>query len=153
RWLAVRRKLTIVHSGNGEFMRTRRGRSRDRHDRGLRGPIATPGPLAPHGVPLVRARRKRFDDIVLDAVERVEKRFPRELEGVEFAVEEVPDPNSPPSADGVPLGATITDDLGGAHPRIVVFRRPIELRTVDNEELTSLVRDVIVEQVADLLNL
>lgn len=151
------RKLSIVHSGNGEIPaaeRVRRGRSRDRHDRGLRGPIATPGPLSPNGVPLVHTRRKRrFDDVVLDAVERVEQRFSTELDGVEFAVEEVPDPASPPSGDGVPLGATITDDVGGQPARIVVFRRPIELRTVGRDELASLVRDVIVEQVAELLNL
>lgn len=100
----------------------------------------------------MHTRRKRFDDVVLDAVERVEQRFSTELDGVEFAVEEVPDPTRPPSGEGVPLGATITDELSGNPARIVVFRRPIEMRAVGGGELASLVRDVIVEQVAELLN-
>lgn len=133
----------------------RQERRRDRHGRGLRGPLATRGRLAAKGVPLGRRRSpgQRFDDIVLDAVERLEARFAEELRGVEFAVEDVPNTSRPWVTEGVPLGATITDDVTGETARIVVFRRPIELRTQDPAELAFLVRDVVVEQVADLLDL
>src|SRR5690349_15109984 len=57
---------------------------RDRHGRGLRGR------LVPDGVPLARSRAEQFDDLVLDAVEDLERRWERELAGVEFAVEDVP---------------------------------------------------------------
>jgi predicted Zn-dependent protease with MMP-like domain len=41
---------------------------------------------------------------------------------------------------------------GRDHPaRIVVYRRPVETRALDAEELEDLVRDVVVEQVAHLL--
>ena len=37
-----------------------------------------------------QTRGERFDDLLLDAVEDLEQRWARELEGVEFAVEDVP---------------------------------------------------------------
>jgi predicted Zn-dependent protease with MMP-like domain len=59
-------------------------RRRDRHGRGLRGV------LAPPDVPLHRTRAQRFDDLVLQAVTRLEARWEEELAGIEFGVEEIP---------------------------------------------------------------
>ncbi|GAA4326025.1 metallopeptidase family protein [Klenkia terrae] len=134
-------------------------RRRDRHGRGLRGR------LVPPGVPLSRSRAEQFDDLVLDAVEEIERRWERELAGVEFAVEDVPwvDHSSP---DEVVLDADVLDDgsvplarvmpgrrEGGVEhpPRIVVYRRPLEIRAHDSVDLADLVRDVVVDQVAVLL--
>ncbi|MCF6507191.1 metallopeptidase family protein [Blastococcus sp. MG754426] len=138
----------------------RRHRSRrDRHGRGLRGR------LVPAQVPLSRSRAEQFDDLVLDAVEDLERRWERELAGVEFAVEDVPwvehtDP------DEALLDSDVLDDAGvplsrllparreqgeEVPPRIVVYRRPLELRAHDREDLADLVRDVVVDQVATLL--
>ncbi|HEX7269657.1 MAG TPA: metallopeptidase family protein [Streptosporangiaceae bacterium] len=64
--------------------RSARIRRRDRHGRGLRGI------LAPPDVPLHRTRAERFDDLVLQAVARLEPRWEAHLAGVEFAVEEIP---------------------------------------------------------------
>jgi predicted Zn-dependent protease with MMP-like domain len=72
-----------VQDGDGE-QRGTRIRRRDRHGRGLRGS------LAPAGVPLHRTRAERFDDLVLQAVARLEPRWEAQLAGVEFAVEEIP---------------------------------------------------------------
>ena len=36
-------------------------------------------------------------------------------------------------------------------PRIVLYRRPLEFRAMDREDLADLVHDVIIEQVANLL--
>jgi predicted Zn-dependent protease with MMP-like domain len=121
-------------------------------------------------VPAAQTRGERFDDLVLDAVEELEQRWARELEGVEFAVEDVP---------AVPLGAdasldddVITDDTAGGAvplgrllpagidsrgrataPRVVVYRRPLEARASDRTDLADLVHDVVVDQVARLLHL
>jgi hypothetical protein len=38
-------------------------------------------------VPSYRTRAQQFDDMVLDAVARLESRWETELEGVEFAVQ------------------------------------------------------------------
>ena len=70
----------------GRPERAARIRRRDRHGRGLRGV------LAPPGVPLHRTRAQRFDDLVLQAVARLEPRWEAHLAGVEIAVEEIPPP-------------------------------------------------------------
>jgi predicted Zn-dependent protease with MMP-like domain len=116
----------------------------------MRGPLAVRGPLAPRGVPVARSRAERFDELVLDAVDQLERRFATELDRVEFAVEEVPDPRLSYRDDEVPLG-TVIDAHHGEPPRIVIYRRPIELRATNAEELSALVHDVVVEQVAELL--
>src|SRR5215210_2579791 len=124
---------------------------RDRHGRGLRGR------LVPAEVPLARSRAEQFDDLVLDAVEDLERRWERELAGVEFAVEDVPwvEHSSP---DEVVLDADVLEDgsvplarVLPAHrengkevpPRIVVYRRPLEIRAADRDDLADLVVDVV----------
>jgi predicted Zn-dependent protease with MMP-like domain len=118
------------------------------------------GRLVPSTVPLSRTRAQVFDDMVLDAVEHLEGRWAAQLRGVEFAVEDVPPElpsyDSDVLEDGsVPLARLLPGrDTGkgrGAPPRIVVYRRPLEARAVDREDLADLVHDVIVEQVANLL--
>jgi predicted Zn-dependent protease with MMP-like domain len=107
--------------------------------------------MLPTGLPAYRTRAERFDDLVLAAVERLEKRWARQLDGTEFAVEDVPPSDPAPwEHGGVPLGRYFAADAG-MPDRIVVYRRPIETRAVDAEELEDLVRDVVVEQVAILL--
>ena len=112
-------------------------------------------------VPLSQTRGERFDDLVLDAVEHLEERWSSQLDGVEFAVEDVP----PVPADGVLDEDVLADETaGGAVPlgrllaageqgpaRIVVYRRPLEARAVDRLDLSDLVHDVVVDQVARLL--
>ncbi|GAC1442108.1 MAG: metallopeptidase family protein [Mycobacteriales bacterium] len=112
-------------------------------------------------VPLSQTRSERFDDLVLDAVEHLEERWSSQLDGVEFAVEDVP----PVPADGVLDEDVLADETaGGAVPlgrlltageqgpaRIVVYRRPLEARAADRLDLSDLVHDVVVDQVARLL--
>ncbi|HEU5033973.1 MAG TPA: metallopeptidase family protein [Mycobacteriales bacterium] len=130
-------------------------RTRRRRDRRGRGPR---GPLAPAHVPLSQTPTQRFDNLVLDAVEHVETRWRDELRGVDFAVEEVPplDPAMPVEDEiesaGVPL-ARLLPAGGGLPPRIVLYRRPLELRALDREDLEDLVHDVVVEEVAHFLGL
>lgn len=125
-------------------MRTRA--RRDRRGRGLRGP------LAPSGVPLSRSRSERFDDLVLDAVERLERRWQAQLDDVEFAVEDVPPRDPEPVGEPVPL-ARLLPRTRDEPPRVVVHRRPVESRATGDRDLAELVHDVVVEQVAELLGL
>ena len=114
-------------------------------------------------VPAAQTRGQRFDELVLDAVEHLEERWGRELEHVEFAVEDVPpvgalevydaDVVLDETAGGaVPLGRLQTGGQGQA-PRVVVYRRPLEARASDRLDLADLVHDVVVDQVARLLHL
>jgi hypothetical protein len=90
---------------------------------------------------------------VLDAVDRLEHRWARELVGVEFAVEDVPPSDPAPWEHGeVPLGRLFPGD-GRLPARVVVYRRPVETRAGDEREVGPLVHEVVVEQVAQLLGL
>jgi predicted Zn-dependent protease with MMP-like domain len=53
------------------------------------------GVLVPPDVPLHRTRAERFDDLVLQAVARLEPQWEAHLSGIEFAVEEIPPADSP----------------------------------------------------------
>ncbi len=124
-----------------------RSRHRDRRGRGLRGP------LVPEGVPAWRSRSQRFDDLVLDAVEHLEQRWASALDGVEFAVEDVPPSDPSPWEHGeVPLGRFFPAQ-GQLPPRIVVYRRPVETRAGEPRDVGTLAQEVVVEQVAHLLGL
>ncbi|TDE34735.1 metallopeptidase family protein [Actinomadura sp. 6K520] len=139
-------------------------RRRDRRGRGVRGP------LAPPQAPVSRTRAERFDDLVDDEVRRLHLRWGRELAGVAFTVEEVP--SVEPWFDGpIPLGQTVPQPPPAGRPadparpsgpgaaesggqvRIVVFRRPVEARATGEAEMSLLIRDLLVEEVADLLGL
>ncbi|WP_432252411.1 metallopeptidase family protein [Streptomyces sp. HNM1019] len=126
------------------------------------------GPIAPPQVPLSVSRADSFVDLVQDSAERLERRWPQ-LSGVDFTVLEVPTPGlgGPGSgggpdghggaADGwdgesVPLGRFIAA-RGDAPDRIVIYRRPVEIRAKNRDERALLVHEVVVEQVAELLGL
>ncbi|MFE0035731.1 metallopeptidase family protein [Streptomyces sp. NPDC059015] len=118
-----------------------RPRRRDRHGRGMRGPVAPPQ------VPLSASRAESFRDLVQDSVERLERRWPQ-LAEVDFLVLDVPGSLD----ESVPLGHSVPAGKGGP-ARIVVYRRPVEIRTKNRDERALLVHEVVVEQVADLLGL
>lgn len=130
-------------------------RRRDRHGRGLRGV------LAPAGVPLHRTRAERFDDLILQAVTRLESRWEDRLAAVEFAVEEIPPPEPlGPLAGPVPLARVEAGPPPGGEggsatrpPRIVLYRRPLMARADSEDDLGDLVFDVVVEEVARLLGI
>ena len=136
--------------------------------------------LAPPGVPLHRSRSERFDELVLEAVARLEPRWEAQLSGVEFAVEEIPppgppgigpesvslarlDPGSPgrgfpdpgfpdpAPGPGPPASSDPGDGAVARPPRIVVYRRPLSARADSEDELSELVFEVVVEEFARLL--
>jgi predicted Zn-dependent protease with MMP-like domain len=144
-----------VQSGENEAAQPPRIRRRDRHGRGLRGR------LVPPGVPLYRTRSQQFDDMVLDAVARLEPRWETELATVEFAVQEVPEAEELMD-DSVPLPLArtvpgIPDSGDPARPatpaRIVVYRRPLMARSDNDAELSDLIFDIVVEEFAGFLGL
>lgn len=118
---------------------------RDRRGRGLRGP------LMPAHLPAARTRAQRFDDHVIATIHRLERAWSKQLDGTEFAVEDVPPSDPSPWEDrGVPMGRFFPSD-SGLPARIVVYRRPIESRATDDDDLSELVRSIVVEQVAHML--
>jgi predicted Zn-dependent protease with MMP-like domain len=135
-----------------------RRRNRDRHGRGLRGP------LYPATLPAARSRAERFDALVLEALEPIEARWRTELTQLDVAVDDVPDVRPADSEDddvvedgNVPLARLMpagVDTQGvPTRARIVLYRRPLEARAKDGADLSDLVHDVLVEQVANYLGL
>ncbi len=117
---------------------------RDRHGRGLRGPLAPPS--SPATVP----RADRFGDLVATAVDRIEPRWGRHLEAVEIEV--VDAPPAAPASDEVLLA----EHRPGPGPRtvtLIVYRRPVELRTPENRARVDLVRDLVAEELGAALGL
>jgi predicted Zn-dependent protease with MMP-like domain len=112
-------------------------------------------------VPLYRTRSQQFDDMVLDAVARLEARWEAELTGVEFAVQEVPEAEELiDDSVPLPLARTIPGTPVSADPdrpatpaRIVVYRRPLMARSDNDAELSDLVFDVVIEEFAAFLGL
>jgi predicted Zn-dependent protease with MMP-like domain len=139
------------------------------------------GVLVPPDVPLHRTRAERFDDLVLQAVARLEPQWEAHLSGIEFAVEEIPPADSPvngprgpvplsrlelgtpsgpsggpgqgswPAVPGAPEPGD--DESGPQPPRIVVYRRPLMARADGEDELGELVFDVVVEEFARILGI
>jgi hypothetical protein len=123
--------------------RRRPRRRRDRRGRGLRGP------LAPPELPLALTRAERFDELVLTALTRLERRWGDQLDAVEVVVEEVP-PAGAGAAEVVPLGRT--EPPAADRPgRIVVYRRAVEARARGVRARETLVHEVVVERLAELL--
>jgi len=141
----------------GAHPRARRHR-RDRRGRGLRGV------LAPAGVPLSHTRSDAFDALVLGAVDHLRPRLSEKLSHIEFAVEDVPSVDHRGTEDfsfdedilddnGVPLSRLFRTGIAEiSGPVIVIYRRPLENRASRREDLADLVHDVVVEQVARLLD-
>lgn len=95
---------------------------------------------------------------MLDAVEHVETRWRNEMRTLDFAVEEVPplDVQWPVEDEiqsaGVPL-ARLLPPGGGQPARVVLYRRPLELRALDRDDLEDMIHDIVVEEVAHFLGL
>ncbi len=115
----------------------------------MRGPGVVPRrPGRPEG----RTPRERFDDLALDIVTDIDRRWQDRLGLVEYAVEDAPQIPDDWSSDTVPLSSLVRG--AGANPtRLVLFRRPIEHRCETRSDLEAMVLTVVVEQVAELLGI
>ncbi|MDO5077233.1 metallopeptidase family protein [Corynebacterium sp.] len=133
---------------------------RDRHGRGVRGP------LFPQSVPRYQTRSQRFDALVLDAYAPLHQRYAAQLRNLDIAIDLVPRMrHHAPGfftdevfADGsVPLGRVIPAgiDAAGAptRPRLVLFRTPIEQRSRTLEDRRSLIHTALVALLANHLNM
>jgi predicted Zn-dependent protease with MMP-like domain len=120
------------------------------------------GLLYPADMPAARSRTERFDALVIEALEPIEARWRTELTDLDVAVDDVPDLRVDPEQEvledrDVPLARLVpagVDRRGQpTRARIVVYRRPLEVRARDGADLADLVHEVLVEQVAAYLNL
>ncbi len=114
---------------------------RDRHERGMRGP------MLPHVAPAHMNSDQAFAQELREAVEDLDARFGAELENVTFGFEEIPQLRDLMRHQRfVPLGRAEQ----GNPSQVVVYQRPIEMRVNDNRQLGRIVRDVLAENVAQI---
>jgi predicted Zn-dependent protease with MMP-like domain len=124
--------------------------------------------MYPATTPAARTRAEKFDAMVLEALEPIELRWGSELADLDLAVDEVPEVDQT-SPDDVVWGQGVLADVGvplaqlvpaGVDPqgmpsraRIVIYRRPLEARARGGADLADLLHEVLVEQVAEYLNI
>lgn len=118
---------------------TRTPIKRDRHDRGLRGPAL------PHTAPIYETSDQFFVREMREAVEDLDARLGNMLKTIKFALEEIPSKADLTLSSGhVPLGRI---DRGNP-TAIVLYQRPIEMRSETKELLARIIRDVLAELVS-----
>ena len=115
----------------------------------MRGPGVVP---REPGTPELPTGRERFDDLALSIVTSVDRRWQDRLGLVEYAVEDAPMLPDDWGDETVPLSSLVRGK-GQEPTRLVIFRRPIEHRSTSRDELEAMVHTVVVEQLAELLNL
>lgn len=126
-------------------------RRRDRHDRGLRGPLARPNPYTAWVAEPPRriGRTEFFSQAVSQSLNRIAVTCPQSLDGISLGVEDVPFLQTDWQADEVPLAAAV-ERSEEAPAQVVVYRRPLEHRASSRQGLRDLVHRTIVEQLAAL---
>lgn len=117
---------------------------RDRHERGLIGP------LFPHNAPFHESPDEFFSRQMELAIADIERRLNQNLTTITFGLEAVPSERDFVVSDGViPLGR-----IERGNPNIiVVYQRPIEMRSTDQLRVIRVLRDVLAELVARMMNL
>ncbi len=124
------------------------------------------GPVLPDTVPAWRTRGEKFDLLVLEAFAPLDRRWHDRLTKLDVAVDEVPTiralhpdtvtwPDEVVADGAVPLSRLVPAGLDrhgeATRARIVLFRRPLELRAGHPDDLLDLLHEVLVHQVATYL--
>lgn len=145
----------LIILGMGHISRVRN----DPRGHGLRGVLLP-------DLPRYKTRSQRFDDAVLNAYEPLFEQFREELGSLDVAVDIVPRmrlehgsrvwPDDVVADSQVPLGRLVpagVDRQGQpTRPRLIIFRRPVELRTSSAADVENMLKHVVVRLVAVHLN-
>lgn len=123
--------------------RSQRSRHRDRHGRGLRGPLLSPG------IPAWKTRAEQFDDAVAREITTYQKYLGPRLTKFDFAVMDVPQQDPAPWEDGVPLGRFLPFERPSKiHGRILFYRMPIIEAASKEPHPALFLHQVVTEQIA-----
>lgn len=109
------------------------------------------GPLAPAGVPLAKSPLAAFEDVVISAIDRLERRLGDQLLALSFHVEDVPPSQRLQLDSDWPVLAETFFGGKGSGARIVLYRHPIVARADGLTATRALVTSLLVEQVAEAL--
>lgn len=126
-------------------------RRRDRHQRGLRGPLALENAWTalPARIRRPSSNTEFFAEAMGAALDRVSRQCPEALEGVSVGFEDVPHLETAWSADQVPLAAAL-EATPERPSQLIIYRRPLEHRAATRRGLSILVYRTMVEQLSAL---
>lgn len=117
---------------------------RDRHARGLKGPVI------PHSMPIYENSTMVFERLLFNATEDFNFRLGNTLSNISISLEEIPNfRDLKLSEQVVPLGRI---DRGNPN-QVVIYQRPIEMRCQTQFELDRKIRDVMAELIGLLIGL
>ncbi|QJC22340.1 metallopeptidase family protein [Arcanobacterium buesumense] len=125
-----------------------RGRRRDRHGRGMRGPLVS------SQSPAYRTRAQKFDDILALELAAFRRHLGRRLDRYDFAVLDVPASDPAPWENGIPLARFLPFErpsriLG----RLVFYRMPLTIAADDDDDPRMFIHNVMVSQIASALDI
>lgn len=139
-----------AHTGPARRLSLSTMKRRERHGRGVRGPLAAPNRYTGTAVQVpYRTRGVEFFAGCLKAsAARIHATCPHALDGVDVGFEDIPILTEA-WLERVPL-ASATPAEPGRNARVVVYRRPLEHRANSRTELARLVHRAVAEQLAAL---
>jgi hypothetical protein len=126
-------------------------RRRNRHGRGLRGPLAAANPFtgAPVRVNGQARGAELFAECLHASVAKGLANCPRAFDGIDIGYEEIPSNLNLLHAGEIPLAAA-TSATNEHNAAVVLFRRPLERRASTPIELRELVHRALIEQLSAL---
>ncbi|MES8200657.1 metallopeptidase family protein [Cutibacterium acnes] len=121
---------------------------RNRHSRGQRGPVVLPRSYGGRIDRVDPTHAEFFTACLTQAVQQVHMSCPGILDNVVVGAEDVP--TMPDWTEGrVPLSSAV-DGSEHSPAKIVIYRRPLELRMASRRGLAILVHRTLVEQLSAL---
>lgn len=139
---------TATAGGPQGRVRAFHARHRNRHDRGLRGELLLPA------LPGSLTRAEKFTELLMDSAERLSELWGAALGSVEFAVEDIPVSLERLTGTGERVPMALFQAATAEAPAVItLYRRPIEQLADTPDELGEIIHEVVIEQVAGLLNL
>lgn len=120
---------------------------RDRHGRGLRGPVLHPA------MPAWRTRAQKFDDVLAWDLGTFRRYLGEQMDRLDFAVLDVPHSDPAPWEEGVPLGRVMPFERPSKiEARIIFYRMPIIEAASRQPYPRMFIHRVITNQLASALN-
>ncbi|MDO4888441.1 MAG: metallopeptidase family protein [Actinomycetaceae bacterium] len=121
-------------------------RRRDRHGRGLRGPVI------PFTAPAWRTRADMFDDVIAADLAEFKRHLGEEMDHIDYGVLDVPDSQPAPWEQGVPLARFLPfEKPAKITGRIVFYRMPILQAARRTSMPQVFIHDVVTQQLASAL--
>ncbi|MBP3223524.1 MAG: metallopeptidase family protein [Actinomycetaceae bacterium] len=124
-------------------------RQKDRHGRGIRGPLFSPT------LPAWRTRAHKFDDCLAVEISIYQDLYPNELEFIEYGVRDVPESSPAPWEQAGILSKFFPSHKASPNVNdgwIIFYRMPIIRAAQHASNFQLFIHNIVTEQIAALLD-